>query len=1129
MKKLSIAATLLLIAVLIPGLAEAATTVTVSPASVSLFTKGQQQFTASVSGTHIGTVVWSMSGTGCSGLACGSISASGLYTAPASVPSNPVVTVSATSIFDGTRGTATVTILSARNISVSISPTYATIAVNGQQQFTATVTGTSNLAVNWSVSGIGCVGFSCGTVSSAGLYTAPATVPVFAIATVTATSVADPTKSASATVVIQSASAVNVTVSPATALVMAGAQQQFTATVTGTTNLAVTWTLSGAGCAGVTCGTITTTGLYTAPKSVPNPPAVTVTATSVADPARSAPAIVTLQAAPAVTVSPASAQVQTGKQTQFTATVTGTSNTVVIWSVSGSGCTGLACGTVTSNGLYTAPANVPNPPLVAVTATLLAYPTISGSATVTITSPIPIAVTVAPNNISVNTGAQQQFTATVTGTSSTAVTWSITGIGCVAPSCGTISPSGLYTAPTTPPVPSYLNVVATSVADPTRSGSAIVTVVALVAVTISPTTTTVATGGQQQFTASVSGSLNQNVTWSVAGAGCSGNACGTISNSGLYTAPASVPSQPTVSVTATAQADPSKSASAIVTLALPIVVTVTPSSALVTLGTTQQFQATVTGTKNTAVTWSVQGTGCVLSACGTISTNGLYQAPATVPMPPTVNIIATSQAYPTHSGVAVVTIALTNNSKLNGQYAFLFRGFDQFGAYQAAGTFTADGQGNITFGLEDVNFTLGPATNVSFSGTYQVTGDNRGTMQITGPLGTFSYAFALNLVGKSGRFIESDATGIRGSGVMKLQDPSAFNTAALTGGYAISLSGLDVGGGRIAALGSIYPSGSGFVAGSSLDVNDAGMVGPTLAPFSGSYNVDVTGRGIMTLNIPGFPTGTGTLNFAFYMVSSTDIMLVSVDPLFSSGQIFAGVGTSQTGSPYVNSSFQGTPVFNMTGFTGAFPEATVGRFSFDGSGNVSVGYDRNSGGKISIANTYTGAVALELNGRGVLNLVDPHNPFVRPIWYIYAIAPNRAFVMDASSSTVGLGEITPQTSLPPFNNSQLVGNFFFGSDEAGASTVPLFSGTAYFDGGNSNHGMGNVSGNLDESATSGFLPNQTLLGTYVVSSSSNNGRGPILLTNPPSSYALWLISGSHFVAIDVDPSNPQPTVFEFEQ
>ena len=535
----------------------------------------------------------------------------------------------------------------------------------------------------------------------------------------------------------------------------------------------------------------------------------------------------------------------------------------------------------------------------------------------------------------------------------------------------------------------------------------------------------------------------------------------------------------------------------------------------------------MTGTKNTAVTWSVQGKGCVQSACGTIDMNGLYQAPTTIPMPPTVNIIATSQADSTHSGVAVVTIALTNNSKLNGQYAFLFRGFDQFGAYQAAGTFKADGQGNITFGLEDVNFTLGPATNVSFTGTYQVTGDNRGTMQITSQLGTFTYAFALNLVGKSGRFIESDATGITGSGVIKLQDPTAFNTGALTGGYAISLSGLDVGGGRIGALGSIYPSGSGFVAGSSLDVNDAGTVYPTFAPFSGNYNVDVTSRGTMTLNILGF--GTGSLNFAFYVVSSTDIMLVSIDPLFSSGQIFAGVGTSQTGSPYLNSSFHGTPVFNMTGFTGAFPEAMVGRFSFDGFGKVSILYDKNSGGKISIGNTYTGAYDIQLNGRGVLNLVDPTNPFIKPIWYVYAISPNQAFVMDAYSSKVGLGEITPQTSIPPFNDSLIVGNYFFGSNESMASTVPLFSGTTYFDGGNSNHGMGNVSGTLDENTSSGFLPNQPVAGTYSVSLSSNNGRGSILLTTPVSTYSLWLISGSHFVALDVDPSNPQPTVFEFEQ
>src|SRR5208337_3674117 len=137
------------------------------------------------------------------------------------------------------------------------------------------------------------------------------------------------------------------TISPPTAQVSVNGQQQFTGTVTGTGNTGVTWSISGAGCSGATCGTITSNGLYTAPSVVPNPPTVSVTATSVADPSKFATATVTVVSGPSVTVSPSTAQVQVGGQQQFTAIVTGTNNKTVVWSVTGSGCVGSACGTIT--------------------------------------------------------------------------------------------------------------------------------------------------------------------------------------------------------------------------------------------------------------------------------------------------------------------------------------------------------------------------------------------------------------------------------------------------------------------------------------------------------------------------------------------------------------------------------------------------------------------------------------------------------------------------------------------------------------------------------------------------------------------------------------------------------------
>ncbi|SRR5579872_384571 len=93
---------------------------------------------------------------------------------------------------------------------------------------------------------------------------------------------------------------------------------------------------------------------------------------------------------------------------------------------------------------------------------------------------------------------------------------------------------------------------------------------ASVTITISPTSATVATGAQQQFTATVTGTTNTGVSWQVNGTAGGDSTDGTISNAGLYLAPSSVPSGK-VMVTAVSQADTTESASASITI--------TPSSA----------------------------------------------------------------------------------------------------------------------------------------------------------------------------------------------------------------------------------------------------------------------------------------------------------------------------------------------------------------------------------------------------------------------------------------------------------------------------------------------------------------------------------------------------------------------
>src|ERR1700732_4647821 len=132
-----------------------------------------------------------------------------------------------------------------RVISVSVAPSGVNLVVGTTQQMTATVAQTFNTAVTWSIAG----GSANGTISSTGLYTAPATVPAPAQVTITATSQKDPSKSGTATLTITTTAGppnITVTVSPAIASLANFATQQFTAVVAGTANTGVTWQVNGA-------------------------------------------------------------------------------------------------------------------------------------------------------------------------------------------------------------------------------------------------------------------------------------------------------------------------------------------------------------------------------------------------------------------------------------------------------------------------------------------------------------------------------------------------------------------------------------------------------------------------------------------------------------------------------------------------------------------------------------------------------------------------------------------------------------------------------------------------------------------------------------------------------------------
>jgi hypothetical protein len=164
--------------------------------------------------------------------------------------------------------------------------------------------------------------------------------------------------------------------------------QQFTANISGTANTAVTWSVNGIAGGNSAVGTIDSSGFYTAPAAVPGS-SVTVTADSVAQPTASANAVVTVVAPPGVTVtiSPNNTTLQISQNQQFTANVSGTTYTAVNWLVNGTIGGSAAAGTITSNGLYTAPSSVPTGPVI-VTARSVYNTAISANASVSIVQPV---------------------------------------------------------------------------------------------------------------------------------------------------------------------------------------------------------------------------------------------------------------------------------------------------------------------------------------------------------------------------------------------------------------------------------------------------------------------------------------------------------------------------------------------------------------------------------------------------------------------------------------------------------------------------------------------------------------------------------------------------------------------
>jgi hypothetical protein len=561
----------------------------VTPNGTSLEVGATQQYvaTARLSDGSAKEVGASWSATG------GNITPTGLYSATADGAFKVRAAVAGTTL--ETETSVNVTAAAPTLTRVTLSPSSATIPTGTARQFTVTGTysdGTTRTpSATWSATG--------GSITTSGNYTAGTVLGNFRVI------VSSGGKADTSAITISSADLTSLSISPSTASLAPGATQQFTASGTwsngSTLAPVVTWSATG--------GSITSGGVYTAGTASGTYRVIGTHAAGRADTSLvtitpPAPVLVS------VTLSPASVSLSPAATRQFS--VTGT------WTGGGTGAPSVTYtatgGTITAGGLYTAGTTTGTFRVIA----KHTGGTVADTSSVTISSTAATlsSITVSPASTSLQTGGTRQFSvAAVWSDGSTAapgVTWTTNG--------GTVSASGLYTAPTT--TGTYRVIVKVSAG--TKADTANVTVSApatVTALTVTPGSKSLPTGSTQQYTASATysngGTGTPSLSWTATG--------GTITSGGLYTASGSVGNY---RVIATASGTNVKdTAQVTLTSTTPTVtgLVLNPGSVTLAPGTTSQFSTNLSwsdgATRTATITYSATG--------GTISSSGLYSAGTT--------------------------------------------------------------------------------------------------------------------------------------------------------------------------------------------------------------------------------------------------------------------------------------------------------------------------------------------------------------------------------------------------------------------------------------------------------------------------------------------------------------------
>ncbi|MGH8377873.1 MAG: hypothetical protein ACRER7_02870 [Gammaproteobacteria bacterium] len=524
-------------------------------------------------------------------------------------------------------------------------------------------------------------------------------------------------------------------------------------------------------------------------------------------------------------------------------------------------------------------------------------------------------------------------------------------------------------------------------------------------------------------------------------------------------------------------------------------VTVNPSGTQVLAGASQQMTA-IAADGSTTFTWQVNGATGGSNSTGTISANGLYTAPNLPPTGGKVTITAIEQANVMSSGTATLSIGYSNAS-LNGGYVFNLSGINQGAPWFVIGEFSANGAGQISNGLQDINngSTIQPKT--AFTGSYSINPDGSGSFT----LGTLNFQLVLQAGGPA--FLMSVSNGTTVTGSLSPQDPAANGVSTLNGPLVLN-SGGQAGNQGYALLALVNTSGS-FLSG----FEDISGSNPLIrASWTGSYAFDGNGHGTLSIK-----DTNGTHNYSFYAVSASDFALLSNDPaVTASGSI-----SSQVSMAYSGASLNGPYVFLINGNSATQGYVQAGQFNPNGAGNLGpVTEDINMPGNLQIGLTTVGTYSFDpgVNGRGTLTINNQGNG--APSSYVfYMLSPQLAEFITTNSNFVAGGYIVMQTQGSAFTNSSLNGAYGFAlGAQTGATSLSAAIGTLNL------NGNGNLTGQMIQNLNGSVPPMLSLSGTYTLNGSVRGTATLISNGGGSSPFAIYPITDNEFVLIGTNSASP---------